>query len=74
MFVFGLPTKLLGNMGLLVYRWKGLEKYLSNCVFHAPKILKLHSQNKKGQICSRLVTAYQGGQKNRNGETTAVLL
>jgi hypothetical protein len=27
----------------------------------------------KKQRCSRLVTAYQGGQKNRNGKTIAVL-
>jgi hypothetical protein len=25
------------------------------------------------KICSRLVTADQGGQKNRNGKTSAVL-
>jgi hypothetical protein len=27
----------------------------------------------KKQICIRLVTADQGGQKNRNGKTTAVV-
>jgi hypothetical protein len=31
------------------------------------------SRKTKKQICIRLATAYQGGQKNRNGKTSAVL-
>jgi hypothetical protein len=30
-------------------------------------------KKKKEKICSRLATADQGGQKNRNGKMTAVL-
>jgi hypothetical protein len=53
-----------------------LERYfqdLSNGILKAPKFLKLQLLNQKKQICSRLVTADQGGQKNRNGKTTMVL-
>jgi hypothetical protein len=37
------------------------------------QILKITVCKPKKQICICLVTAYQGGQKNRNGKTTAVL-
>jgi hypothetical protein len=36
-----------------------------------PKILV--GKPKKNQICSRLTTADQGGQKNRNEKTTKIL-
>jgi hypothetical protein len=39
----------------------------------SPQILKISAGKPKKQICSRLVTADQGGQKNRNGKTIAVL-
>jgi hypothetical protein len=55
---------------------KPLERYfqeLSSGISKAPKFLKLQLVNLKKQICNRLVTAYQGGQKNRNGQTIAVL-
>ena len=38
-----------------------------------PQILKILAGKPKKQICSRLVTADQGGQKNRIGKTIAVL-
>jgi hypothetical protein len=57
-FFFGLPIEIL--------RFWGILKYLS-------KNLKIAVVKPKKQICSRLVTANQGGQKNRNGRTTAVL-
>ena len=53
-----------------------LEKYfqdLSSCKLKTPEFLKLHLVNQKKQIYSRLTSADQGGQKNRNGQTTMVL-
>jgi hypothetical protein len=35
-------------------------------------ISELQALKPKKQICSRLVTAYQGDQKNRNGKTITV--
>jgi hypothetical protein len=46
---------------------------LSSGILKAPKFSKLHAQKKKEKIYSRLVTADQGGQKNRNGQTSVVL-
>ena len=46
---------------------------LSSGILKAPKFLKFQLVNQKKQICSCLVTANQGGQKNRNGKTIAVL-
>ena len=58
---------------LVIYRWEGLEKYLCNGILHVLVGLKSQSQNEKRKIFNRSVTADQGGQKNRNGKTTAVL-
>jgi hypothetical protein len=52
-----------------------LERYsqdLSSGMLKAPKFLKFQLVNQKKK-CIRLVNAYQGGQKNRNGKTTTVL-
>jgi hypothetical protein len=38
-----------------------------------PQILKISAVKPKKQICNLLVTADQGGQKNRNGKMIAVL-
>ena len=46
---------------------------ISNGILQAPKYLKCQLVSQSKQICSCLATAYQGGQKNRNGRTTAVL-
>jgi hypothetical protein len=55
-----------------------LERYfqdLSSGMLETFKFLQFELINqKKKQICSRLTSAYQGGQKNRNEETIAVLL
>ena len=69
----GLPTNILGILGLLIYRQKGLEKYLSNGVLHAPKKFEITVAKQEIKTCSHLETADQGGQKNRNGNMTAVL-
>jgi hypothetical protein len=53
-----------------------LERYfqnLSSGILKAPKFLKLQLVNQKRKICSRLLTADQGGQENCNGQTNAVL-
>ena len=53
-----------------------LERYfqdLSSGILKAPKFLKPQLENPKIQVCSRLTSADQGGQKNRNGQTTAIL-
>jgi hypothetical protein len=46
---------------------------LSSGVLKAPKFLKFPVGKPKKQICIRLMIAHQGGQKNRNGKTIAVL-
>jgi hypothetical protein len=61
---FGLPSEIVGIGGgginiPLERSWKS-------------KFLKLQSQKKKRKICSRLMTANQGGQKNRNGKATMI--
>jgi hypothetical protein len=53
-----------------------LERYfqdLSIGILHAPKFLEFQLVNQKKQICSRLMIADQGGQKNRNGKMTTVI-
>jgi hypothetical protein len=52
-----------------------LEEYfqdLSNGILKAPKFLKLQLVNLKKQICSRLTSADQGGQKSHNEQMTTV--
>jgi hypothetical protein len=34
--IFGLPTIILGILELLLYRWKGLEKYVSTVYYMPP--------------------------------------
>jgi hypothetical protein len=61
-YFFGLPTKILGILGPLIYHWKALENTLPT-VYNMPpppNVFKLQSQKKKN--CNRLVIAYQGGQ------------
>jgi hypothetical protein len=53
-----------------------LERYfqdISRGMLKAPKFLKFQLVNQKKQICSRLLIADHGGQKNRNGKTITVL-
>jgi hypothetical protein len=52
-----------------------LEMYvqgLSSSILKVPKFLKFQLINQKKKIYIRLMTANQGGQKNRNGKTIAV--
>ena len=52
-----------------------LEKYiqaLSNGILWAPKYIKCQLVSQENQICNCLTTAEHGGQKNRNGKTTAI--
>jgi hypothetical protein len=54
---------------------KPLERYfqyLFSGILKGPKFLKLQLINQKKQICSRLTSADQDGQKNRNGQMIAV--
>ena len=46
---------------------------LSNIILQAPEYLKFQLVSQEKQICSCLATVEHGGQKNRNGKTTAVL-
>jgi hypothetical protein len=45
---------------------------LSSNVLKASKVLKISMGKPKKQFCIRLVIAYHGGQKNRNGKTIEV--
>ena len=68
---FDQPTmELLNNYKFvcLVYLLKFEEFEGFWVVLHAPKVLKVQSQNTKRNLCSRLATTYQSGQKNRNGK------
>ena len=52
-----------------------LERYskdLFNGILQAPNYLKCQLVGQGKQICSCLATVEHGGQKNRNGKTTAV--
>jgi hypothetical protein len=65
-------TAILKLWGHVIHRWKGIFKtYLA--VYYKPPNFQNYSRKNKKQIRSCLVTADQGGQKNRNGKTTAVL-
>ena len=44
-----LPNGTLSNLGLIIYRWKDLEKYLSKGISHAPKHL-IFSRKMKYEI------------------------
>jgi hypothetical protein len=48
-------------------------QHLSSGISRASKFLKISVDKPNKQIYGRLTTAGQGGQKNHNGETTAVL-
>jgi hypothetical protein len=65
-FFFDLPTEVLGIWGLLIYRWKSLEIPFQRCITCSQN-LKITIVKQKRKICNHLVTADQGGQKNRNG-------
>jgi hypothetical protein len=69
---FGLPTEFLGIWGLLIYHWKGLENTFPT-VYYMPQNFKIAVVKQNRKICNCLVTADQGGQKNRNGKTTTLL-
>ena len=72
--LFYLSTKILGILGLVIYSWKGIEKKkLPKGILGTPKTCNIIVAKQKIKICSHLVTACQGGQKNRNEKTTAVL-
>jgi hypothetical protein len=49
--------------GHVRHRWKGIFKTY---------LLLVHQE--KNQVCSHITSANQGGQKNRNEQTTVVLL
>ena len=70
--LLGLPTSPLGISGLAIYCWKGLEYTFPAYITH-PKTFNFAFAKWKIKFCSRLVTAYQGGQKNRNGKKIVVL-
>ena len=72
MFFIYLPTKMLEILGLFIYRWKGLQNIFPT-VYYIPIKFKITVAKQKTKICSRLVTADQGGQKNYNEKTIAVL-
>ena len=62
--------KNLGAFNILLYRsWKFTFQRCITC----PKHFKIAVIKPNKQICSRLLTADQGGQKNRNGTMTAIL-
>jgi hypothetical protein len=68
-----LSTKILIILGLLICRWKGLENTFPTVYYMPPPKNKIVVAKQKRKICSRLVTADEGGQKNRNGKTITVL-
>jgi exonuclease VII small subunit len=73
--LFDLPIENVKNLEAFNIPLERSWKYLSSGVLHVQKQnLKLQAQNKKIKICNRLATVDQGGQKNRNGKTTAVLI
>ena len=61
-----LPTDTLGILGLVIYRSKGIEITFWT-VYHMPQDIYF-SKKWKIKFCNHLVTANQGGQKNRNGK------
>jgi hypothetical protein len=58
--------------GHVIHRWKGILKTFWRYI-KSPQILKILVGKPRKQTCIPLVTADQGGQKNRNGKTIAVL-
>ena len=72
-FFFCLTTAILKFWGHVTHHWKGILKTFSNGILKAPNFLEIQLVDPKKQICSRLTSAYHGGQKNRNGQTTAIL-
>jgi hypothetical protein len=64
-FLFCFTTSILKFGGHVIHRWKG--------ILEAPKFLTIQLVNQKKKNCSRLMSADQGGQKNRNGQTIAFL-
>jgi hypothetical protein len=66
-YIFGLPTEILGIWGLLIYRYKGLENTFQWCIT-CPRNFKIAVVKPKKKINNRLVTVDQGGQKNCNGK------
>ena len=70
-YVSNIPTNTLGILGLVIYRWKGLEIPFQRYVTR-PKTFNFAVAKWTINLYSCLVTANQGGQKNRNGKTTVV--
>ena len=71
-FVFlNLPTGTLDILGLVIYRWKGIENIFP-MVYNTPQYILNCSLKIKNIICNHYVTANQGGHKNRNEKTIAV--
>jgi hypothetical protein len=66
--LFGLPTQMLGIWGVINIPLGAFQR----CITCPPKV-RIRTIKQKKRVCNRLLTADQGGQKNRNGKTTAVL-
>ena len=73
LFFLVYELKFQKNWDLLAYRWKGLQNTLPTVYDMPQKSFKKIVVKEKRKICNHLVTADQGGLKNRNGKMTAVL-
>ena len=57
----------------MIYRRKYLENTFPTVYYMPINFWDFIRKGKKEKKCSRLATADQSGQKNRNGKTTAIL-
>ena len=67
-FFFRSTIWICWNLAVCNIPLKSFWKYLSNGILDAPKFLKIAVAKQKWEICSCLVTAIRGGQKNHNGK------
>jgi hypothetical protein len=58
--------------GHVIHRWKGILITFLSGILKIHQILKNSVGKPRKQICICLMSADQGGQKNRNGKMTAV--
>ena len=72
LFLFCFASPILTFLGYVIHRWKDIfrpfQRYITSL-----QIPKIPVGKPSKQICSHLTTTNQGGQKNRDGHTTAIL-
>jgi hypothetical protein len=69
---FCLPTEVLGICGLLIYLWNGLENTFPTVYYMPQNFLNCNHKTTKKNMLS-FSDCRSGDQKNRNGQTIAVL-